>query len=221
MKFVTRQQWGAVPPRGVTVLPKPAVDTVVFHYTASAADTQSDHRNCGARVRGVQRYHMETKGWNDIAYSFLPCKHGYVFEGRGYRAKTAATGNDNDHTLACCFLGADTARDDVTNEGRRAMVDITQAIEAFYGKKLKYRGHRDFMSTSCPGSELYSYIRSGAFAARVAAEPVPKNWPIPIPAWFWLWAQWKIAGSEPSKRPASAPEKIPDWAWRRLEALIG
>lgn len=222
MNLVTRKQWGAVKPRDITLLPKNAVDTIVYHYTAADADVQTDHRNCTARVRGVQRFHMETRGWNDIAYSFLPCKHGFVFEGRGYQAQTAATGNDNDHTLAVCFLGGDKAnRDDVTNEGRRAEVEITQAIESFYKRRLKYRGHRDFMSTSCPGDELYSYVRSRTFADRVASKPPPTGWPVPVPKWFWPWAQWKLAGSDPKKRPVGAPRKVPDWAWRRLEALIG
>jgi hypothetical protein len=219
MRFVDRESWGAARPKDANLLPKGAVDTVVFHYTASGADTQADHRNCGPRVRGTQRYHQETKGWNDIAYSFLVCKHGFVFEGRGYRAQTAATGADNDHTLAVCFLGTDTNRDDVTNEGRSACVEITQAIEGFYKRRLKYRGHRDFMSTSCPGNELYSYVRSKAFADRVAAK-VTRLWPRHIPAWYWTWAGWKIAGSPIGKRPGPpVPKEIPDWAWRRLDAM--
>lgn len=44
-------------------------------------------------------------------------------------------------------------------------------------------------------------------------------WPKPLPAWFWLWARWKLNGSKKGSRPRTAPRVIPPWAWRRLRAL--
>lgn len=50
-------------------------------------------------------------------------------------------------------------------------------------------------------------------------DPIPSRpWPIPVPQWFWAWAAWKL-GDKPGPRPASAPWRIPMWAWRRLAAL--
>lgn len=46
-----------------------------------------------------------------------------------------------------------------------------------------------------------------------------KPWPKPIPAWFWLWAKWKLQGSPKGERPKSAPTFIKPWAWRRLAAI--
>jgi hypothetical protein len=45
------------------------------------------------------------------------------------------------------------------------------------------------------------------------------KWPIPIPKWFWAWAEWKLGGSK-GQRPSTAPRIIPPWAWLRLKALI-
>jgi hypothetical protein len=92
MRLVTRQQWGARPPRSIVPLPGSAIDTTVFHYSGADADEQADHAKCAGRVRGIQRFHMDTRGWLDIAYSFLVCVHGYVFAARGYGVRTAATG---------------------------------------------------------------------------------------------------------------------------------
>lgn len=47
-----------------------------------------------------------------------------------------------------------------------------------------------------------------------------KPWPVPIPAWFWEWAKWRIAGAPAGQRPKDAPWFIPPWAWRRLTALL-
>lgn len=167
MKYVTRTQWGAKAPKCINDLP--AINAIAYHYTAANADEQSDHRNCAARVRAVQAFHQGQRGWCDIAYNWLVCKHGYVFEGRGFH-RSGATGNDNSHTVAVCFLGDDTAgRDDLTRAGRLALVDITKHIQRKLGR-LAYHGHREYMGTSCPGNEIMAYIHSAAFSAAVNAD---------------------------------------------------
>ena len=170
--YMHRAAWGAKPPLGrPVVLLASRVDTIVYHYTASNADEQADHANCAQRVRGIQIYHQKVKGWNDIAYNFVVCKHGFIFEGRGIENKSAATGADNDHTLAVCFLGDDTAgRDDVTPKGREALVEITRWIRQRRPAARYLKGHRDFMSTSCPGDELYAYVRSSTFAKQLTVD---------------------------------------------------
>jgi hypothetical protein len=172
VNYVHRAGWGAKAPLSrPTVLLASRVDTIVYHYTAANADEQAEHRNCAQRVRGVQAFHQNSRGWNDIAYNFLVCKHGYIYEGRGIENKSAATGVHNGHTLAVCFLGDDTVgRDDVTIKGRQALVEISRWIRQRRPAISKYAGHRDFMSTSCPGNELYAYIHSKVFAAQVAAD---------------------------------------------------
>jgi hypothetical protein len=194
-KYVSRSGWGAAPPAGKpTILLASRVDTVVFHYTAAAADEQADHANCAKRVKGVQTFHQNTRGWNDIAYNYLVCKHGYIFEGRGVENKSAATGADNSHTLAVCFLGDDTVgRDDVTAAGRQALVNITRWIRQRRPAATKNAGHRDFMSTSCPGNELYDYIHSRTFELQLAVDEKAKLRK-QILAWHaagWGWARIK------------------------------
>jgi hypothetical protein len=48
--------------------------------------------------------------------------------------------------------------------------------------------------------------------------PFKRLWPVPVPAWFWTWAQWRQDGQSYA-RPADAPALIPPWAWVRLRAL--
>lgn len=58
------------------------------------------------------------------------------------------------------------------------------------------------------------------------------TWPKPIPAWFWVWARWRLGVGEfkafgpkaKGKRPKvvngqKVPLFIPPWAWRRLIPL--
>lgn len=163
--LVTRKEWGAVAPKSRTPQAPEAVRFLVIHYSAMDADEQALHRNCAARVRGIQRYHMTSDqltpgGAADIGYSFLVCKHGWVFKGRGFRVMPAATGGANSYTQAVCFLGNDTAgRDDVTPKGREAIREVLAFLKRNAKNLEGVRGHRDFGSTSCPGAELYAFAR--------------------------------------------------------------
>lgn len=164
--YVSRKAWGAKAPTSRTPLPASAIRVPIVHYTASDADEQDLHRNCAARVRGVQRFHMSptpsdpTKPWADIAYSFLVCRHGFTFVGRGWGIRTAATGPANGFSLAFCFLGNDTAgRRDVTPAAFDELRLLVAEFRRRYGRpRVRVRGHRDYMVTSCPGDELYALL---------------------------------------------------------------
>jgi hypothetical protein len=131
------------------------------HYSGMDSDEQTNHARCAGRVRGIQRYHMEEKGWLDIAYSQLVCKHGYVFVGRGYGIRTAANGTTaaNDHYFAVCFLGDDTPRQsDLTRQARHALGELIRDYQRRYPRALHVRPHWAFTSTECPGRELSAWI---------------------------------------------------------------
>lgn len=59
--------------------------------------------------------------------------------------------------------------------------------------------------------------------------PAVKPWPVPIPAWFWPWARWRLGGRQGQRphTPAGSWQgqtwregEIPAWAWARLEAIV-
>ncbi|MEV0972045.1 hypothetical protein [Microtetraspora glauca] len=93
MHFVTRKEWGARAPRGPHT-PLPTARGVKVHYEGSTVPTAllADHAKCITTVRQIQAFHMDTNGWNDIAYNLLVCPHRYVFEGRGAPILSAANG---------------------------------------------------------------------------------------------------------------------------------
>lgn len=162
---MTRRAWQAAPARARTPQRPEAVRFLVVHYSAMAADIRERHSECAERVRGIQRYHMTSDqltpgGASDIGYSWLVCRHGYVFKGRGFRVVPAATGGANSYTQAVCFLGNDRAgRDDVTPAGRAAIREVLAFLERNAPRLEGVRGHRDFGATACPGDELYRFVR--------------------------------------------------------------
>jgi hypothetical protein len=125
------------------------------------ADEELLHANCASRVRAMQRYHVEEKGWLDVAYNFMTCRHGFVFAGRGFGVRSAANGTKdaNDQYFAVCFLGDDSAgRADVTPEAREALRQLIGEYRRRYPKAREVRPHSDFFATECPGDELRALI---------------------------------------------------------------
>lgn len=163
-ELVTRAQWGARNPIGREVLPSSSLYGLAVHYSAAIADTVADHGLCDDRVRSIQAYHMNHNGWNDIAYNFLTCQHGYVFEGRGFGIRSAANGTNygNEHFIACCFLGGDNVgRDDVTNLGREAIRWVADEMKRRVVTATSVVCHSDLKATACPGNELRAWVRLG------------------------------------------------------------
>jgi hypothetical protein len=125
------------------------------------SDEQRLHRNCAARVLGMQRFHIEDRGWLDVAYSHVFCGHGFVFVGRGFGVRSAANGTTeaNDAYHAVCFLGDDSAgRADVTPEARRTLQELLREYRRRYPRATEIRPHSDFVATQCPGDELRAFI---------------------------------------------------------------
>ncbi|MBA2360635.1 MAG: N-acetylmuramoyl-L-alanine amidase [Actinobacteria bacterium] len=126
------------------------------------ADERQLHANCAARVRAIQAFHMHDRGWDDIAYNHLFCRHGYVFTGRGFGARSAANGTvpANDRYFAVCFLGNDSkGRDDVSREARVMLARLILRYRRRFPKARQVRPHSSFVATECPGDELRGVIR--------------------------------------------------------------
>jgi len=162
MTFITRAGWGARPPKsnGNAIGPRPL--GVAVHYSEGNLGSSPDSL-CDDKVRGIQRYHMDTKGWADIAYSFLVCPHGNIFEGRGTGRGSAANGTTaaNLDYYAVCALGGPK---DTPSVLMLAGIGVAIGLCRNAGAALKVLGHRDLFPTACPGTALYAYVRAGRWA---------------------------------------------------------
>jgi peptidoglycan hydrolase-like protein with peptidoglycan-binding domain len=156
--FVGRAEWGARLPKAVNGIPGP-VYGIAYHYEGPTMGV-FDHSRCAGKVRGIQDFHMDTRGWSDIAYTAVICPHGFIFEGRWAGVRTAANGTNsgNDHFYALCFLGG--VGDPFPIEGKRAFVDATAWLRInSAGNDIK--PHSWFKPTSCPGDAIRDWIAAG------------------------------------------------------------
>lgn len=177
MARITREQWGARPPKAVTRISLPSKG-ITNHWEGPHMGP-FDHSQCPAKVRAIQRFHQVNRGWADIAYSMIVCPHGDVFEGRGVRNRTAANGTNSGNAgwHAVCYLGGE--NDPFTDAGKRGMRDAhTWLREGGAGPGVNC--HSDHRATACPGGAIRDWTRAG-MPAPAAPTPPPQPQPTPTP----------------------------------------
>ncbi|HEX2699342.1 MAG TPA: peptidoglycan recognition family protein [Acidimicrobiales bacterium] len=154
-RLVTRKEWGAAGARARTAIKSTLGNTI--HYEGPQMGSFA-HSTCAAKVRGIQQFHMNKRGWADIAYTSVVCPHGSVFEGRWLGVRTAAQGtNEGNRThYAHCYLSG--KGDPLTDEARAAMHDVLAYFRA-NGSGDQLRPHQFWHSTECPGDPLLGFIQ--------------------------------------------------------------
>lgn len=139
-------------------------DEVFLHHTDDTAAGLNTLDEQKARMRVYQDFHMDTRGWDDIAYHIvvfpefttssgtdIPAR---LFQGRPRDHVPAAQENHNSDTLAIAFVGAGNAR---TTRNARYAVEAYLNWLKDRGVPLKtLGGHRDVTATACPGNGIYS-----------------------------------------------------------------
>ena len=128
---------------------------------------------CVEHVRGIQRYHMDARKWADIAYSFVVCPHGTVFEGRGWGVRTAANGTiaGNASFHAACYLGG--VGDPFTGAARLAIVQLVAESRRRWPAGRLVRPHSSFKPTACPGDDIRAWIATDPFDTPPPPPPPP------------------------------------------------
>ncbi|RYP56925.1 hypothetical protein DL769_009817 [Monosporascus sp. CRB-8-3] len=159
MYFVSREEWGAQPPKE-DYTPMTDAKGVKIHYLGSLFSGR-EHSECDDMMRSVQSDQMAGE-YFDVAYSLAVCQHGYVYDGRGKGHRSGANGDQQlnaDHYAVLAFL----AKFGVTQPSVSQITGIQDAIaylrRAGAGNEIK--GHRDGYNTECPGGPLYELVRDG------------------------------------------------------------
>jgi N-acetylmuramoyl-L-alanine amidase len=194
--IVSRSAWGADEllrrnhPHYASV-----VRLVIVHHTATPNNYTPDQ--AAAIVRGIDVFHVRTRGWNDIGYNFLIDRFGRVFEGR--------YGGITRNVIGAHALGFNTGSVGIALIGNfttaKPPAAAVQSLERLIawrldlahvdpvstlsyvsggserwraGVKVKLRavsGHRDTGSTTCPGDQLYAQLDRIALVAEQTGLP--------------------------------------------------
>lgn len=167
-KVYTRNEWKAVAPASRAVVLNRAPDRIVVHHTASPNQKNTSLKAAFALSRSIQRFHMDSRGWNDTGQQLTISRGGHIMEGRNrsleaIAAKRHAVGaqalDHNDHTIG------------IENEGTYMWADVPTKLwdsladtcvwlcrEYDLNPARAIVGHRDLGATDCPGDVLYKRL---------------------------------------------------------------
>lgn len=191
--IVPRSSWGADeeirrgPPSYAT-----GVRFAIVHHTAGR--NGYSRAEAAAIVKGIQLFHVQGNGWNDIGYNFLVDRFGTVYEGRFGGVDRAVVGAHaqgfNTGSVGIALLGTyeDAAPPTAAQDAIArliawrldvAHVDPTSFLTFVSGGSDRYptgvpvllggvSGHRDTGYTACPGDALYARLSAIASIARSA-----------------------------------------------------
>lgn len=166
MRIISRSDWGARSPQSTvhTTTWSRRTGFVVHHSGASEKQT----------VREIQNYHMNHNGWSDIGYNFLVTPDGRIWEGRGWLKIGAHVAGHNTATIGVCVIG-DYRSKRPSSKALDAVAWLLAEAEDRKGRDLSIFGHRDLGSTTCPGGDLYGWVRSELDDYKAPTSPRPST----------------------------------------------
>ncbi len=177
----SRAQWGARATKCTDLDGKRT--RMAVHHTVSMRTPLSGGYE--ARLRQIQSFHMDTRGWCDVGYTFLVTENGTVWEGRPMRFVGAHVFGENSgnigmsfvgcfHTSGCGGLG-DTTPPPMMIDGAAKALGALAKEHGISISTSSLKGHRDHpeAGTSCPGDYLHQKLSQIREASAKFASDAP------------------------------------------------
>ena len=162
VNLVAREGWGADPADFARMHPH-TVDRLTVHHAGSVAGDPGP-----SRYRLWQDWHMEGRGWPDIAYHVIVGKDGTVYEGRDptFEGDTGTTYDTTGHFLV--VLEGNFEVEKPSDAQFESLAAVLAWASGHYGAGPETIGdHGDYAATLCPGRYLEERIESGELRNRV------------------------------------------------------
>jgi hypothetical protein len=194
--IVSRAEWGASESirRGTPAF-APSVRLAFVHHTAGRSNYS--RAEAAAVVRGIQLFHVQSNGWNDIGYNFLVDRFGTIYEGRFGGVERNVVGAHargfNTGSTGIALIGTygsarpspaalDALASLISWRLDLAHADPSATVTALSAGNERFRpnvpvllrrvsGHRDTGATACPGDALYGQLDSLGLAAAKLGGP--------------------------------------------------
>lgn len=170
----------------------PSIKLLVVHHTAIANSGQT--RSGLDEVRALYAYHANSRGWGDVGYHYLIDQNGQIYEGKsgGLYVVGGHAYCNNIGTVGIAMLG-NFDEEDPTQAQIHSLQWLLSDLAGVYhinlNRQVEYHGvtrpavvgHRDLLSTDCPGYFLYgalAQVRNNVTAGNLLADvtfPAPPD----------------------------------------------
>ncbi|MQA27943.1 MAG: N-acetylmuramoyl-L-alanine amidase [Micromonosporaceae bacterium] len=165
---------------------------MIVHHTATGNRDDLSLDWAYTLSRAIQNWHMDHNGWIDTGQNFTISRGGHITEGRHRSLETLRGGVSFVHGAHAGPANGSSIG--IENEGAYVSVAPTDTLyeslvdfcaytcHQYDVEPARIFGHRDFMSTQCPGNVLYGMLPQlrRDVADRLGQSPPPLRWPTVI-----------------------------------------
>ena len=159
-KIGSRSSWGAKSYNGSPDYASGIKQAVVHHTSGSNSYSAADVPGI---IRGIQAYHQQGRGWDDIGYNVVADKYGRLWQARGGDISKAVIGahvaGHNTGTFGISVLGTygSKAPPKKTRDAVASAIAWKFSINGISkASSSNMVGHRDLGQTDCPGDAFYA-----------------------------------------------------------------
>lgn len=178
-----RSAWHPLPMIGQRLDPMERIYRITVHHSAMLF-RDSSAASCANEIRVIQHSHMASpdRRYGDIGYHYLIDPAGRIWEGRNLRYQGAHARADNNRgNIGICLLGNFVHGGGGQRPTPAQSASLRQLLASLSSRYHvvpdEIHGHRDFVTTECPGPYVESLLtdiirdfkRDAAGAAHLAA----------------------------------------------------
>lgn len=164
--YLPRSAWGARAPRsGPGDLTVSRVEGAVIHWPGMEDRRLYSSAAVASALRGWQAYHMDDKGWSDIAYQVAVDQAGRAWTLRGLRTQSGANGNNDVNERYGAILLIVGTGEEPTAELIATTREVIRDFRGIYpgGTAIKPHSAVRPEPTDCPGNAVRALITARAF----------------------------------------------------------
>lgn len=181
--YLPRSAWGARASKGSTSLAASQVLGTALHWPGMAkpidATGEIGKRRIASALRGWQAFHMDVRGWSDIAYCVAVDQAGRAWTLRGLNIRSGANGDAtvNRQYGAILLILAPGEKPSVAMKA--TVRGVVADFRRWFPKGTLIRPHSAVRpaGTDCPGPAARAAIANGDFSPLAATPPTEDDMP--------------------------------------------
>lgn len=127
---------GEYPKRDLT-----QISEIVIHHSAADGQTAWDYA----------RYHTETRDWPGIGYHYVIDPDGTINQTNHLTSISNHVSGANSRAVGICLSG-DLDSHPMSSQQQRSVKRLIRSLQIKLPNQLQIKAHKDYSSTSCPGS---------------------------------------------------------------------
>lgn len=142
---------------------------IIVHCSATRPDWMRG-KTGQQKVDTIRKWHVEERGWKEIAYAEVIDRNGKRYKGRDLNNNDdvfdeigAHTKGRNKHSIGVCLLGGfgsnenDKFEDHFTPEQEKSLLEFIEEVQARFGD-VEISGHNEYARKACPGFQVKDWL---------------------------------------------------------------